>query len=178
MASYITPCFSDWQQETFRRGIMAIVNGKRSDREIRRLLRADDREGIRWYRKADPDFDHYTYSRCHRTLRRALLPDDIVFFRTLWRGHPYIIGYFTVRGFAGPPDDPIVMASPNRSRLIHYRLPVTPRIVRRLNPRARSPGTRPLNQWTNEQLGRNWMRLDRQVAVYLKTRIDARAASE
>ena len=155
---------------------MAIVEGKRSNRAIRRVLRSGEVENIHWYLKTDPDFDAFTYSRCHRLLRRTLRLDDVLFFRTLWRGRPYIIGYFTIVGIVWPKENPVILASKERSPLIHYALPVTSSLVRLLNPRAAGPRTCSFNHWVNARLGRNYMRLDAPAAAYLKALIDDKAA--
>lgn len=140
---------------------MAIRNGKRVDSQIRRALRPDEQEGVRWWRKPDPDFDRFTYSRCHRALRRALQVGDTLFFRTLWRRRPYIIGYGVIRTKSGPADDPVCHLDPSLSHCIDFRLPVTEALVRRLNPRAQGPRRCDFNHWVNARLGRNYLCLQR-----------------
>ncbi len=169
MAAYITSCFSSWQSDTFKRGICAIVRGKRTDRAIRRWLKSREKEGKHWYRKADPDFDDFTYSRCHRTLRRILCSGDVLFFRTLWRGDPYLIGFFRITGKTGPSENPVCHADPEMSALIYFRkcMRITPSLVGVLNPKAGPRCKRPYNQWANEQLGRNWMQLDDATGIML-----------
>lgn len=161
MAAYITTCFADWQAESFRRGIMAIRAGRRTDAQIRRPLRTDEIEGTHWYQKADPDFKRFTYSRCHRGLRRTLQVGDTLFFRTLWRGRPYIIGYAVIREKSGPADNPVCHLDHALSHLIDFRLPVTANLVRRLNPRAKARPTCDFNHWVNARLGRNYLCLQR-----------------
>jgi hypothetical protein len=159
LAAYITTCFADWQSDTFRRGVMRIRNGKRTDEPIRRPLRPNEVEGVHYYVKADPDFDRLTYSRCHRSLRRKLQVGDRLFFRTLWRGKPYIIGYGMVSAKSGPADDPICHLNPLYTHLIDFRLPVTAKLVMLVNPEARRNRKFHFNAWVNVRLGRNYYRI-------------------
>jgi hypothetical protein len=161
LAAYITTCFADWQSDTFRRGIMAVRNDKRTNTQIRRALRSDEVEGVHWYRKTDPDFEQFTYRKCHRGLRQVLEVGDTLFFRTLWRGKPYIIGYMVIAGKSGPANDPVCHADRSISHLIDFRLPVTMGLVRRLNPRARALRRCDFNHWVNARLGRNYLCLQR-----------------
>lgn len=136
---------------------MAIKNGKRTDTPIRRSLGAGDREGISWYRKPDPDFQQLTYSRCHRSLRRNLLAGDTLFFRALWRGKPYVIGYGVISEKSGPLDNPVCHLDPALSHLIDFKLPITESMVLRLNPRAVQNPSLHFNSWVNACLSRNYL---------------------
>ncbi|MDA2922529.1 hypothetical protein MYX07_04675 [Patescibacteria group bacterium AH-259-L07] len=172
MKGYLTVCFSNWKEEIFTNGIMRIKNGKRTDDPIRRPLKPGEMEGIHYYIKPDPDFFNFTYSRCHRRLRQQLQKDDILFFRTLWREKQYIIGYFTIKEKVGAPEDPICVADPKQSLLIHYELEVTPGLVYRLNPHAQSNRSRHINMWINERLGRDYLMLGPGATTYLKYLIE------
>jgi len=167
MRGFITVCFSDWTKETFDNGIMRIIRGKRSDVPIRRPIRSDEVEGIDYYRKPDPDFLNFTYSRCHKKLRQQLQENDVLFFRTLWRGRQYLIGYFTIKEKRGDPQNPICIAEPSKSLLINFNLEITPELVKKLNPRARFNKSRHLNMWINEWLGRNYLKLPPEATNYL-----------
>ncbi len=161
MNGYITPCFSDWNATTFQRGVMQVKNGTRTDRAIRRPLQEKEEiEGVDYYVKPDPDFDNYTYSRCHRSLRKSIDIGDLLFFRTLWRNKHYLIGYFLIEDKEGDPENPICIASAEDSPLIDFSLTMSPDLVRKINPRAKFTSTRPLNRQMNEFLGRNYLRLN------------------
>ena len=170
MQGYVTYCFSDWMSASFQRGIMRIRDGERVDLPIRRPLRSDEREGREYYVKPDPDFERGTYSVCHRRLRIALDAGDLLFFRSLWRGKQYLIGYFSVAEKRGPDDDPVIIADLARSRLVHFQLPITLRVARIINPETRFRRGVADNAVLNGRLGRNYKRLppkaaDRLVAL-------------
>ena len=173
MQGYITPCFSDWNATTFQRGVMQIQNGTRTDRAIRRPLKEkEETEGVDYYIKPDPDFDNYTYSRCHRGLRKSIDKGDLLFFRTLWRGKHYLIGYFLIKGKMGDYNDPICIASEEDSPLIDFSLPISPALVKKINSRAKFTSARPLNRQMNEFLGRNYLKLSSDGLKLLRTLIE------
>ena len=167
MRGYITVCFSDWINDNFDNGVMHITNGIRTDRPIRRKLAINEIEGVHYYRKPDPDFKNFTYSRCHKSLRQQLQRGDVLFFRTLWQEKQYIIGYFLIKGIMGDPKNPICLADPNQSLLIDYKFEVTLDLVRFLNPLAYLNQSRHFNKCTNEWLGRNYLSLDLETATCL-----------
>lgn len=174
MRGFLTVCFSDWTKEYFSRGIMRISNGRRTNYPIYRSLRPDEKERRDYYIKHDPDFSDFTYSCCHRQLREQIQPGDILFFRTLWRRKHYFIGYFLIKEKVDDPDDPICIADKNGSFLVSgYQIEITPKIVKKLNPRARFRKSRHINSQINEWLGRNYMRLDSEKIAYLMDLIKA-----
>lgn len=160
MNGFITYCFSDWQSEQFRRGVMQIKNGRRTDTPIRRLIQAEEFENIDYYVKADPNFELGTYGVCHRKLRQTIRPRDILFFRTLWRGMQYFIGYFLIERIGGTEANPILISDLKNSQLIHFALPITLDLAQQINPEMvfRS-GVHP-NTSINGRLGRNYKRID------------------
>lgn len=162
--SYLTVCFCDWNYSTFHRGVMKIRNGKRTDEPIRRPLRITELEGQDYYVKPDPDFAVGVYGRCHRQLRVALKPGDLLFLRTLWRGKPYLIGYFKISEKIGTAD-PICRADLTNSRLINFQLEITPEILEVVKPDCRDK--RHFNQQVVSALGRNYIKLDRKLSNYL-----------
>lgn len=159
MPGFITTCFCDWNSETFRRGVMKIRNGKRTDCAIRRQLRPDEVQGRDYYIKVDPDFDNGTYSRCHLKLRQTLQPEDVLFFRALWRERPYVVGYFTIDHKEESECGPVCAADLSESKLVNFSLEVTPILLETLNPKFRHNKNRNWNFQANEFLGRNYMRL-------------------
>ncbi len=176
MRGFITVCFSDWTQKVFNNGIMRIIRGKRSDEPIRRPIKPDEVEGIDYYIKPDPNFLDFTYSRCHRKLRQQLRKDDILFFRTLWRGKQYLVGYFAIKEKTVDSQDPICIANPDKSLLINFSLEITPDLVKKLNPRVKPNNSRHLNMWINESLGRSYLQLTPETTIYLINLIKTKAA--
>jgi hypothetical protein len=175
MKGFVTYCFSDWTKETFQRGVLRIRNGKKTDEPIRRLLRIDEIPEQDYYIKKDPNFDDGTYSRCHCGLRKAIQPRDVLFFRTLWRGNQYLIGYFSVLRKSGEEESPIVHADMKQSRLIDFALLITFEIAQLINPEI---GYRPgvhKNVTLNGRLGRNYKLIDEPTTKALVALIDAKA---
>ncbi len=168
MRGFITVCYSDWTKERFNRGVMRIIDGEGANYPIRRILRPDEEEGRDYYVKTDPDFSELVYSCCHRKLRQQLRPGDILFFRTLWRKKQYFIGYFLIKEKMGDPEDPICIADENGSFLVpDFKIEITPKIVKRLNPRFNFDNSRHPNSQINENLGRNYLCLDHEKTFYL-----------
>lgn len=155
MSGYITVCFSDWTNDTFSRGVMRIVRGVRTEYPLRRPLLASECEGKDYYVKEDPDFKNFTYRKCHKGLRKRLEAGDILFFRTLWRRKPYIIGYFVITGKR----DGICLADREKSVCIDFRMRVTKNLVKVLNPSAVWNRKVHFNKWVNAALGRNYLKL-------------------
>ncbi|MDP2598759.1 MAG: hypothetical protein Q8P49_02935 [Candidatus Liptonbacteria bacterium] len=134
---YITYCFSNWTKKTFSNGVMLMRNGKRTDDPIRHAVPAHWKLSIDYYIKPDPNFKNWTYSRCHKKLRRCAKPGDIIFFRTLWMARQYLIGYFVVAGKSGDEQNPVLIADPSKSLFIpQFKIPITQKLVMRMNPRA------------------------------------------
>jgi len=160
MSGFITYCFSDWQSELFQRGVMQIKNGTRNSTPIRRPMRADELENRDYYIKADPNFERGTYGVCHRKLRQIIQPGDVLFFRTLWRGRQYFIGYFLIKRIDGTEANPILIADLKNSQLIHFALPITLDLAQQINPDTSfRNGVHP-NKSLNGRLGRNYKRID------------------
>ncbi|MEW6617432.1 MAG: hypothetical protein AB1333_03390 [Patescibacteria group bacterium] len=170
MVGIITPCFSDQNKSTFERGIMRIsANGKRTNDPFLGSL-AKKKEGVNYYIKKDPDFKNGTYSVCHQGLRRVIRPGDYLFFRTLWRGRQYLIGYFFIKEKSGSdPKNPVLVADLKKSKLVHFSIPITSKIVKKINPKFSEEKfkTRHPNQVINEFLGRYSTRLSYQATKYL-----------
>jgi hypothetical protein len=176
VAGYLTVCFSDWTKDSFRNGVMRIVDGRRTDDPIRRSINPAEVEGIDYYIKPDPDFRGCAYRRCHRQLRQQLEVGDILFFRTLWRNCQHLIGYFTISAKVGDTEDPVCLADPSRSLLLPgYIVPITEELVCRLNSCAVPNSTRHINAWINENLGRNYLRLSAERTAFLKALLDSAA---
>ncbi len=134
---YITYCFSDWNEKTFSNGVMLMRNGVRTDTAIRHIIPDHWREGTHYYTKPDPDFKKWTYSRCHKRLRRRMEPGDVLFLRTMWRSQEYFVGYFFIKEKTGDPADPILVADKNRSLfLLHFDTPISSGLIMKLNPSA------------------------------------------
>ncbi|MFA5870561.1 MAG: hypothetical protein WC842_01565 [Candidatus Paceibacterota bacterium] len=169
--SFITPCFSDWTKEVFIPGPMKIINGKRTDYPIRRAIESGEEEGIDWYRKTDPNFKKGTYSRCHKALRLALRPGDTLFFRTLWRGTPYLIGYFGIIGKIGDLENPVCVTDVTRSKCVDFLIPIGPGMVLMANEKTKL-GSRHFNKLVNEYMGRSYLELLPGVATCFKHYID------
>lgn len=151
---------------------MRIRHYSKTDEPIRRSLHKNELEGRDYYVKADPDFDRGTYSVCHQGLRKILKPKDIIFFRTLWRGQQYLIGYFVVKGKTGSVTDPTVFADTERSCLINFALPVTLELAQQINPETKYRyGVHP-NATLNGRLGRNYKRIDEQTTRMLVALIE------
>lgn len=170
MTGFITVCFSDWNADTFQPGVMAIRKGKRTDQPIRRPLRPDEVQGTDYYIKPDPDFQNGLYVCCHRKLREALQAGDTLFFRTLWCGEPYLIGYFLIEAKFRD-KDPVCVANLEKSRLIDFQLTITPRLIRRVRPNAVLVPGRHFNHQVNQVFGRNYSRLSDPATRYLIGRI-------
>lgn len=169
MEGFLTVCFSDWTKDYFSRGVMRIINGRRTDQPIRRNLKINEKEGVDYYIKTDPDFENFSYSRCHKKLRQQIKCGDLLFFRTLWRGKHYFIGYFLIKEKRGNPENPICLADKNQSLLLpNFIVPITPAVVKKLNPKAVFLKSRNLNLQINEWLGRNYLKLDQKKTAYLK----------
>lgn len=167
MQGFLTVCYCDWTKEYFSPGIMRIINGKRTDQPIRHNL-TNKKAGRDYYIKPDPNFSTFTYSRCHRQLRQQIRPGDVLFFRTLWRGKPYLIGYFLIKEKSGSPDNPVCLADRNGSFITDgFKVEITPKIVKKLNPKAVFTKSQHLNSQINQWLGRNYLRLDAQKTLYL-----------
>ncbi len=164
MTSYLTVCFSDWNYDTFQRGVMKIRNGKRTNDPIRRPLKITEVEGQDYYIKPDPDFAVGVYGRCHRQLRLSIKPGDLLFLRTLWRGKPYLLGYFKIKEKIGT-TDPICRADLANSRLINFQHEITPELVRMVKPDWKD--SRHFNQQVVSALGRNYIKLDEKRTNYL-----------
>jgi len=134
---YITYCFSDWTKDVFSNGVMRIQNGVRTDRPVRHEIPTHWKLGVDYYVKVDPNFTDWTYSRCHKRLRRRMEPGDILFLRTLWREKQYFIGYFVIVRKSGDPNDPVLIADPSRSLFVQeFTDPISTQIVLKLNPGA------------------------------------------
>lgn len=160
MHGFITYCFSDWQSGLFQRGVMQIKNGTRNDTPIRRPLKKDELENRDYYIKADPNFALGIYGVCHRKLRKVIQLGDVLFFRTLWRGQQYIIGYFLVERKDGTENNPILIADLKNSQLIHFTLPITLDLAQQINPDASFCRGVHHNVSINGRLGRNYKRID------------------
>lgn len=139
---------------------MRMRSGRRTDTPIRRSLKKEEQEGIDYYIKADPDFAQGTYSVCHRKMRQVMQVGDVLFFRTLWRGQQYLVGYFLVREKRGMSDDPILVADSKKSVLVHFKVPVTIKLAQKINPAMRLRAGVHRNSSINGRLGRNFKRLD------------------
>lgn len=169
---FITPCFADhYSGEKFVPGPMSIIDGKRTDYPIRRKLTPNDIEGVNWYRKPDPDFKKGTYSRCHRALRKTLQPRDTLFFRTLWHGAPYLIGYFEIIEKRGDVNNPICVTDVTHMKCVDFLIPITQGMVKIANPKARFK-KRHFNMVVNENLGRSYMELSPKIGAFYKHYID------
>lgn len=174
MKGFITYCFGDWQSGEFQRGVMRMRQSRKTDEPIRRSLKKEEREGRDYYVKADPDFSALTYSVCHRKLRQLVEVGDVLFFRTLWRGQQYLVGYFLVREKRGISDNPILVADPERSVLVHFKVPVTLELARKINPAMHLRTGAHRNSSINGRLGRNFKRLDAKTTRMLIKLIKAR----
>jgi hypothetical protein len=173
MSGYITVCYSNQNQDGFRRGVMRIRNGIRTEKIINSPLSDNYIEGVDYYIKADPNFDKWTYSICHRALRKALLPKDILFFRTLWRDKQYFVGYFVISFKTGDKDNPICHAVPSESFLINgYKFAIKPEIVELLNENANYSKTFNKKRFVSNYLSRYYLRLDEERTAFLKSEID------
>ena len=172
MAGFLTVCFSDWNSDVFRRGVMAIRNGRRTEQPLRRPLRPDEIEEVHYYIKPDPDFDTGFYTHCHRKLRQAIQVGDTLFFRTLWRGQPYLIGYFLIEAKLLSDESPVCLANLEKSRLIDFRLKITPRLIRKVRPNAVLVPGRHFNHQVNQTFGRSYIRLSDPATRYLIERIN------
>ena len=170
---FITPCFADETQESFVPGPMRIVNGKQTDFPIRRQIRIqkDQIEGIDWYRKPDPDFKKGTYTRCHKALRKTLHIGDVLFFRTLWRDAPYLIGYFEITDKTEDSENPLCVTDVTHSKCVDFLIPITKGMVLVANKKARF-GKRHFNMVVNENLGRSYMELSSGIGNFYKHYID------
>lgn len=169
--SFITPCFSDWTKEVFVPGPMRIIEGRRTEYPIRRIIRPDEGEGVDWYRKADPDFERGTYSRCHKALRKTLHIGDVLFFRTLWRDVPHLIGYFEITNKTGDSDDPLCVTDVTHAKCVDFLVPIGLGMVLMVNSKAKL-GSRHFNKLVNEFMGRSYLELPPGVATLLKNYID------
>lgn len=173
---FITVCFSDWTKEKFNRGVMRIVNGDRTDYPVRRDLKPWEKENIDYYVKPDPDFSKLAYRSCHRKLRQKIQPGDILFFRTLWRGSQYFIGYFLIKEKTGDSNNPICIGDRPSSFLSpEFKIKITEEMVRKLNPKAVFKKMQPVNPQINHWLGRNYLKLDTEKTVYLMSLIQKHA---
>ena len=175
MAGFLTVCFSDWNADKFRRGVMRIKDGVRTNRPIRRPLQPDEIEGIHYCIKPDPDFERGLYRVCHLKLRQVIEAGDVLFFRTLWRGQPYLIGYFWIAGKSSGRDDPVCLADLSSSRLIDFSLEITPSLIRKVNPRAALVPGRHFNHQVTQAFGRNYIRLSDEATDYLIRLIEQHA---
>jgi hypothetical protein len=177
MNGFLTVCYSDQGTESFERGVFYIKNGRKTKSQVKRALSPNEVQGAHFWRKPDPDFSRLTYSICHRRLRQKLEVGDILFFRTLWRGRHYLLGYFLVKDKvdSGLKDrGPIIFGDDERSLLIHYVLKITPALVMKLNPRSLPPKRgENLNMWMNRRLGRDHLRLSPENTEFLKGAMDA-----
>jgi len=169
--SFITSCFADETQEVFIPSPMRIINGKRTDYPIRRPIKKDEIEGVDWYRKSDPDFKKGTYTRCHKALRKTLQPGDILFFRALWRGTPYLIGYFEITKKIGDLENPVCVTDVTHSKSVDFLIPITKGMVLIANKKAKF-GKRHFNMVVNENLGRSYMELSSGIGSFYKHYID------
>lgn len=170
MVGIITPCFSNQHEDVFERGAARIgTDGKRTnDPFLGPLIKKN--EGVSYYIKKDPDFKKGTYSIYHQRLRKTIRPGDYLFFRTLWRGRHYLIGYFFIKEKNGSdPKNPVLVADLKKSKLVHFSIPITPEIVKKINPKFSEEKfkTRHPNQVINEFLGRYSMRLSYPATKYL-----------
>ncbi len=152
---------------------MKILKRKKTSEPIRRPLRISEHEGKDFYVKPDPDFTIGTYSVCHRQLRKIISPGDILFFRTLWRGRQYFIGFFVIKGKRGPSENPTLFADLEKSMLIHFRLPISLDLARLINPETDLRGGVHANSTLNGRLGRNYKRIDTEVTRVLIELIEA-----
>jgi|GEM_PF-6640090 len=169
--SFITPCFSDWTKKVFVPVPMRIINGKRTDYPIRRIIRVDEVDGVNWYRKADPDFEKGTYSRCHKVLRKTLRIGDVLFFRTLWQDSPYLIGYFEITNKMGDGENPLCVTDVTHSKCVDFLIPIGPGMVLMANSKAKLE-SRHFNKLVNEYMGRSYLELPPGVATCFKHYID------
>jgi len=177
VSGFLTYCFSDWEREEFKRGVMRIRHNIKTDEPIRRPLRENEIEGRDYYVKADPNFGRGTYGVCHRGLRKILQPEDVLFFRTLWRQQQYLIGYFVVNGTMGSFENPTVLADTARSRLVNFKLPITLELAKQINQETKyRRGIHP-NRTLNGRLGRNYKRLDEQTTRVLIALIEEKHIS-
>jgi len=147
---------------------MRIINENRTDYPIRRDLKPGEKENIDYYVKPDPDFSNFTYRSCHKKLRQQIEPGDILFFRTLWRGKQYLIGYFLIKQKADDSDNPICIGDSLCSFLSpEFKIEITPELVRKINPKAVFKKSQHVNSQINHWLGRNYLKLDTKKTVYL-----------
>jgi len=152
---------------------MRIRDGKRTDEILKREVRDDEKENRDYYIKSDPDFDKWTYSVCHKSLRKVLLPNDLLFFRTLWRGQQYFVGYFEISLKTGDEINPICHADFGKSLLIDgYRFVIKPEIVVILNENANFSETSNKKRFISHHLARNYLRIDEEKTAFLKSEID------
>ncbi len=173
MTGYVTVCYSNQSEEVFKRAPMRIRNGVRTNELIKRKIRKNEKENEDYYIKTDPNFDNYTYSTCHRSLRKVLLPGDILFFRTLWRGKEYFIGYFDIVYKSTYKDDNKCYALPQTSLLIPgYRYVITPSLVQRLNPNANLSRSVNENRFISYYLARSYLKLTLENTRFLKSELD------
>lgn len=180
MRSFITYCFADWMQPTFANGIMRIRNGRRTDEPIRHPLPAHWKKDVHYYIKPDPDFVNWTYSRCHRKLRRIVHPGDIIFFRTLWRSQQYFIGYFIIEGTCGEATNPVLAADPRRSLFVPaFASPISSSLILRLNPRAKLVHVERYHPNVLAMfLGREYLALNTKRTHFLKAHLDTLARNQ
>lgn len=176
MAGYLTYCFSDWIKERFSRGVMFMRNGVRTDEPVRHPLPEHWREGTDYYVKADPDFELWTYSRCHKQLRLHVKTGDTIFFRTHWRGKQYFIGYFVIGEKAGDRDNPILVADRRKSLFLpQFSFEITPELIAKLNRRVRQHHVKRYHPNVLAMfLGRNYLAINDRQTRYLKKVLDAR----
>jgi hypothetical protein len=173
MTGYVTVCYSDQTQDTFQRGVMKMKNGVRTEKQIRRVLEPEEKEGAHFYLKPDPNFENWTYSICHIALRKVLKPKDILFFRTLWRNTQYFIGYFVISHKSGDPDNPICQADSGKSLLIKgYRYVITSDMVKILNPNADFSRDENRNRLISSYLSRYYLSLSPEKTLFLKSELD------
>jgi hypothetical protein len=150
---------------------MRIINGKRTDYPIRRQIDSEEIEGVDWYRKQDPDFIKGTYSRCHRALRKTLRVGDLLFFRTLWRNNPYLIGYFKITEKKGDLENPVCVTDVTQSKCVDFLIPISPGMVLMANEKVEL-GKRHFNKLVNEFMGRSYLELLPGVAECFKQYIN------
>ena len=167
----LTYAYSDDRSESFSNGVMRISNGKKTDRKISSV---DGKvEGVDYYVKPDPDFENGLYGVCHHDIRERIAEDEYLFFRTLWRGNSYLLGYFRVGSKIETPNGPLLVA--RDISLKNYEVPITEDIVKEVNPSANgeAKACRSFNEWINYNMGyRSYLKLDEEKTSFLRSLLE------
>jgi hypothetical protein len=173
MTGYITVCYSDQTSEIFKRGVMKIKDGKRTEYQIYGSV-ADMTENKDYYVKPDPNFENWIYSKCHKSLRKKLNPKDILFFRTRWHNEQYFIGYFVILSKSDDELNPICYADRKSSLLINgYKCRITPALVETIIPGTNFSCYPNKKRFITNKLSRNYLMLTDEKTYFLKKLLDS-----